>query len=259
VVADVAGDAVVVIDLVPVGESPHELELTARQRREIVDADLAVVLGKGFQPDVERAAASREGPTVDVLAALALPDRPGGAAGDIEPHVWLDPTIMGSIVTTIAGAVADLVPDEASSVNDRAAELVEDVVRLDAQLRAGLRDCNLTVIASQHEAFGWFAARYGLTNVGFDAPVPDDDPEPDPERIAAIEPLLDDGSVRTLFVETLSPTSWLEVIADERGLDVVVLNPYEGLTPREAEDEATYRTVLLYDLEALQDALECDA
>jgi ABC-type Zn uptake system ZnuABC Zn-binding protein ZnuA len=49
----IAGDAVVVIDLVPVGDSAHELELTARQRDEVLDADLVVVLGNGFQPELE--------------------------------------------------------------------------------------------------------------------------------------------------------------------------------------------------------------
>jgi zinc transport system substrate-binding protein len=88
--------------------------------------------------------------------------------------------------------------------------------------------------------------------------VPDDEPEPDPTRLAAIEPLLDDGSVTTLFQETLTPGSWLDVIADERGLDTAVLNPFEGLTPSEQAKEATYRSVLLYDLHVLQDHLDCE-
>jgi zinc transport system substrate-binding protein len=257
IIEEVAGDSVVVVDLTPVGESPHELELTDRAKDEVTDADLAVVLGRGFQPELERTAAVRRGPTLDVLDALALPDRPGGEEGPVEPHVWLDPTLVGSIITSVGTAVAELVPEDADAITDRAASMVEDVVRLDSQLRQGLQDCEHTVIASQHEAFGWFAARYGLTNIGFDAAIPDDDPEPDPAMAAEVLERIDAGDVGTLFVETLSPTSWIEVIGDERGLETVVLNPYEGLTPGEAEKEATYRTVMLYDLKALQDALDC--
>lgn len=66
-------------------------------------------------------------------------------------------------------------------------------------------------------------------------------------------------TVATLFLETLSPTSWLEVLADERGLETAVLNPYEVLSTREAADGATYRSVLLDDLRVLQDQLECVA
>jgi len=254
---EVGGSSIVVVDLTPVGESSHELELTDRSRGEVLDADLAIVLGKGFQPAFERAAARRDGPTLDVLAQLALPDRPDGTDGPVDPHVWLDPTIMGSIVTAIGEAVADVVPDAAEDVRARAASLVEEHVELDAQLRQQLATCTRSVLATQHESFGWFAARYGLRTAGFDAPLPDDDPAPDPARVAAIEPLIEDGEVTTLFVETLSPTSWLEVIAEERGLDVEVLSAYEGLTLREDADGVTYRSVLLGALRAVEDGLDC--
>lgn len=255
----IGGDDVVVVNLTPVGESPHGLELTARQRREVASAGLAIVVGHGFQPVLERAAASRSGPTLDLLDELHLPDRPDGSAGPADPHVWLDPTIMGSIATAVGAAIADLVPAHASAVRQRAQHQVEADVRLDAQLAQGLKACRQRVIASQHEAFGWFAARYGFTNVGFDGPTPDADPAPDPAHVAAITPHLDDGTITTLFLETLSPTSWVEVIADEHGLDTETLDPYEGLTPAEEADRLTYREAMLDDLKALQDQLDCEA
>lgn len=255
----VGGDSIVVVNLTPVGESPEDLELTDRQRAEIVDADLAIVMGNGFQRDAERAASSRKEATLAVLDELGLPDRPDASAGPPDPHVWLDPRIMGSIVTMIGDAIADLVPKEASAIHGRAEKVVEEDVRIDAQLEQGLESCSRTVIATQHEAFGWFAARYGFTTVAFDGTDPDADPAPDEARLAAIAPMLDDGSIFTLFVETLSPTSWLEVVAEEHGLDVAVLNPYEGLTPSEEAAGATYRSVMSYDLRVLQDQLDCSA
>jgi zinc transport system substrate-binding protein len=254
----VAGDEVVVVNLTPVDESPHELEIVGRVRDEVLDADLVVVLGRGFQPDLERLAEQRDAGTLDVLEALELPDRPDGGAGPVEPHVWLDPTFMGTIVSTLADAVADVVPDAAGKIRERAERAVEDLVTLDAQIRQQLTACRRTVIASQHEAFGWLAARYGLTNVGFDAPIPDDDPAPDQQRLLEIRPALEDGSVTTLFTETLAPPSWIEEIADEHGLDTAVLNPYEGLTPEEQADDATYRTILLYDARVLSEHLDCE-
>jgi zinc transport system substrate-binding protein len=253
----VGGSSVVVVDLTPVGKSPHRLTLTARERDEIVGADLAIVVGKGFQRDVEQAAAQRKGATLDVLASLRLPDRPDRAAGLVDPHVWLDPTIMGSIVTAIGEHIAALVPAHAAAIRARAHRIVEDDVRLDASIKQGLRSCARHVIVAQHESFGWFAARYGLTAMGFDAPEPDADPAPDAAHLAAITPRLSDGSVATLFTETLSPTGWIEVIAEKHGLGVAVLNPYEGLTREDEAKRATYRTVLLFDLRVLQDELDC--
>jgi zinc transport system substrate-binding protein len=214
-------------------------------------------MGKGFQPDLERVAARRDGPTVDVLDALALPDRPDGSDGPADPHVWLDPTLMGSIVTTIATAVAAAAPGDAGAIGRRGQKRVEEDVRLDAQITQSLESCQRRVIASQHEAWGWFAARYDFTSLGFDGVVPDDDPAPDPEHLAAIERAIADGSVSTIFLETLSSTSYLEVIADERGLDTDVLNPYEGLTLREDSNGASYRRIMLANLRVLQDQLDC--
>jgi len=247
----IGGDRIVVINLTPVGESPHELELTGRQREEVLDADLALVVGRGFQEDVERAAAARDGETLVVFDALDLPTRPEGG------HVWLDPTLMGSIATAVGEALSAIDPEAASDHARRAEEVVEEVVALDAQLRTGLESCERDLIVSQHDAFGWFAARYGFETAAFDDADPDDDPAPDPELVDEIEPLLEDGSVVTLFTETLQPGSWLEVIAEEQGLDTAVLNPYEGRTTSEDARDVGYESVMLYDLRVLQDHLDC--
>lgn len=247
----IGGGRIVVVNMTPVGESPHELELTPRQRDEVADADLAIVIGGGFQPDLERAAGAGGGDVLSIVDDLDLPDEPAGG------HLWLDPTLMGSIATTIGDELADLDPDGADGHRERAEDVVEEVVALDAVIRTGLEDCERDVIVTQHDAFGWFAARYGLRAVPLDAAEPDDDPAPDPVLLAAAEPLLADGSVVTLFVETLQPPSWLEVIAEERGLETEVLNPYEGLTAAEDARDIDYGRVLLANLRALQEHLDC--
>lgn len=254
---EVAGDAAVVVNMTPTGDSPHEVELTPRQRGEIGDAALAVVLGRRFQPEIEDAAAEREGPTVEVLAELDLPDRSDGRRGPADPHVWLDPTIMGSVATLVADAIAALLPDEAHDVRGRAASIVERYVELDARIEQGLESCRLTIIATHHEAFGWYAARYGLTNVALHGVSPGERTAPDPERLAALSTLVEDGSVATLFTEPLTPGSWLEVVGDEHGLDVRSLNPYEGLTAREDADGLDYEETQLANLRALRENLDC--
>ena len=256
---ELVGSEAVVIDLIPVDELPHDYELTPRQRDELVDADLAVLLGGGFQPDIEQAAADRDGPTLEVRDELRLPDRPDDSEGPPDPHIWLDPTIMGSVVTALADAVAEVVPDHATEIRSRAAEIVEQNVELDAQIQQGLQDCERTMIVSHHESFGWFAARYDLTNVGLDGLAPDDDPDTEPENLARVQRLLDDDpTITTLFVEPLSLSPWLTVMADERDLDTASLDPYEGLSLRDEAEVVTYRSVLLYDLEVLQDHLGCE-
>ena len=66
----IGGDRVTVRDLTPNGAEPHDLEPTADQVDAIQDASLVIVMGRGFQPSVEKAASKRSKTTVEVLDAL---------------------------------------------------------------------------------------------------------------------------------------------------------------------------------------------
>jgi zinc transport system substrate-binding protein len=63
----IGGDRVDVTNLTPAGAEPHDLELNPDQIDKVLDADLVVDLGQGFQPAVEKAAEQRDGPTVSLL------------------------------------------------------------------------------------------------------------------------------------------------------------------------------------------------
>ena len=88
-----------VANLTPAGAEPHDLELTPKQIDQLLDADLVLDLGRNFQPAVEKAAEQRDGPTVKLLDVL--PIKTGGKKVDeddpeaLDPHVWLDPVLMG--------------------------------------------------------------------------------------------------------------------------------------------------------------------
>src|SRR4051794_16062192 len=134
----VGGDAVHVIDLTPAGVEPHDLELTSRTIDRILDADVVLVLGGGFQPAVEKAAAKRKGTTIDVLASLGLDGN--------DPHVWLDPTTYSRIV----GLVGRALHADGPSVRDLQARLAV----LDEQYRTTLGSCASDVLVSSHAAYG---------------------------------------------------------------------------------------------------------
>lgn len=254
---DIGGDDVVVVDLTPLGVSPHAIELTARERSEVDDAALAIVVGGGFQPGLEQTAHARSGPTLDLLSELRLPPRADGATGPVDPHIWLDPTIMGSIATAIGTAMGRVVPSRASAFERRAHDEVEDDVRLDAQLAQGLRSCQQRTLVTQHEAFGWFAARSKLQQIGLDGTLTDGTTEPDRARVERIAAALDDGSATIVFGEPLTPAGTLAVLARQHGVGIDVLDPYEGQAPDDEDAPETYRAAMLQNLEVLRERLAC--
>src|SRR5438552_6942487 len=91
----IGGSRVEVQNLTPAGAEPHDLEIAPKQVQEVRSADLVLLLGHGFQPQVEDAAGS--GPNV-----LHLLDTPGlRRFPNGDPHVWLDPHRYSLIVERI--------------------------------------------------------------------------------------------------------------------------------------------------------------
>jgi zinc transport system substrate-binding protein len=244
----VGGGRVRVANLTPAGAEPHDLELTPDQRDAIEDAALVVVLGDGFQPAVEDAAADRDGPTVRVLSELDL------AIDD--PHVWLDPVLMADVVGEVATALAKTDRRHAAEYRTNAADVRADLVALDAEFATGLTDCERDLVVTAHDAFGYLTKRYGLREEGVAGISPD--AEPNPDRLADLADLVRSEGVTTVFTEELASPKIARTLAREAGgVKTAVLNPLEGLTDEQLADGADYLSEMRENLAALQRALGC--
>jgi zinc transport system substrate-binding protein len=245
--AKVGGGAVDVEDLTQPGAEPHDLELTTRQVDHLLDADVAVVLGHGFQPDVEDAADSRDLPTLVVLDELGL-------RGD-DPHVWLDPTKMRAVVGEVADALADADADHAAGYRARAAGYRAELDGLAARYRRGLADCRTTTLVTAHAAFGWLATAFGLRQESISGISPEQ--EPDPRRLAKLVDLVRDEHVTTVFTESLLSPKVARTLAHEAGVTTEVLDPIEGLSKDDLAAGKGYVSVMEANLTKLRAALGC--
>ena len=245
----IGGDRVRVENLTPPGAEPHDLELTASQVAGIQDARVVLVLGRDFQPAVERAAEGRAG-TVELLAAL------GPAAGDTrDPHVWLDPVLFATIVDHITDALARAEPAQRSAFAAGAERYKADLAQLDAEYRVGLSDCDRREILTAHEAFGRLAARYDLAQEAIAGLAPETEPEPD--RLAELADLVRRRGVTTIFTETLVSPEVARALARETGARTEVLDPLEGLSRDDLRAGKTYASVMRDNLSKLRAALGC--
>jgi zinc transport system substrate-binding protein len=241
----VGGDAVAVANLTPAGAEPHDLEQTTDQVDDILDADVVVYLGRGFQPAVEKAAKRSDAARVDLLAG----------DDDADPHVWLDPQAMPPIVERVRAALAAADPSRADAFDAGAASYVAELRDLDAAYTQGLADCDRHVIVTAHEAFGRLARRYGLEEIAIAGLSPES--EPDPRRMADLAGELRAKGVTTVFAEALVSPKIAETLAREAGVRTAVLDPIEGLSRGRLDAGATYLSVMRENLAALRLALGC--
>ena len=226
-------------NLTPPGAEPHDLELTARDVETIHSADLVLLLGHGFQPQLEAAAGNGE-------PVRRLLDTPGLDRHTNDPHVWLDPVRYGLIVKRIAVALHR--PHSA----DR---LVARLRALDREYRRGLRSCARHDIVTSHEAFAYLGERYGLRQIAITGLSPE--AEPTPKRLERVVRLVRATGATTIFFETLVSPRIADTVARETGARTAVLDPIEGLTPAEEKRGASYFSVMRSNLANLRRALGC--
>jgi zinc transport system substrate-binding protein len=255
----VGGDLVSVENLTPPGVEPHDLELAPDDIEAIATADVIVYLGGGFQPAVEDALAEAEhAVTIDALNAVATNAAPASEAEEgltVDPHVWLDPARYEEIVRAVAKALAKADPANEATYAANAQAYIAQIVALDEEFRAGLSDCGRTTIVTSHEAFGYLADAYGLTQVGILGLSPE--AEPDPRRLAELRDLVEREGVTTIFAEELVSPKVAETLASEAGVQVAVLNPIESLTDAQEKAGEDYLSLMRENLDTLRKALDC--
>jgi zinc transport system substrate-binding protein len=260
VAAEVAGGSANVTNLSPPGIEPHDLELAPGQVRSLAQADLIVYLGEGFQPGVEDVIGELSGTAlIDGLETqdrlLQGSDEHEDEGGDEEhasdPHIWLDPTRVASLGTLVAAEMARIDPDNADHYEDNAADLVNALDELDEEYSSALENCERNELVVSHEAFGYLTDRYGLEQVGVSGIDPEADPSPG--RVAEVANFAREHGVTTIFFEEQVAPDIAQVIADEIGAGVEVLDPLE-FPP---DGDSDYFDVMRTNLNSISAALGC--
>lgn len=248
----IGGDAVTVTNLTKPGAEPHDVELNPRQVAQVADAGVAVYL-KGFQPAVDAAVAQEaKGRSFDVATVVELmPFDPDADESGRDPHVWLDPVRLATIAGALGDRLARADPAHAADYRSRAGELQGQLQGLDDAYAKSLANCRRRELVTSHEAFGYLAARYGLTQIGITGISPE--AEPSPRRLGQVAAEARRTGTTTIFFETLVSPKVADTIAREVGARTAVLDPLEGLTDRNAD----YFSVMRANLAALTTALGC--
>jgi zinc transport system substrate-binding protein len=259
----IGGDAIEVSSLTPPGAEAHDLELTPQDVAAVSEADLVVHL-EGFQPAVDEAATSEAGDRAwdaGEAADLSLTADDAAHEGEEEhadepaadPHFWLDPTRLAAVGDALAERLAEIAPDDADTFEKNAADLRADLEQLDEEIRTGLADCAVPTLVTAHDAFGYFADRYGLEVHGISGLSPSQEPEP--AQLAEIAELVADEGVTTVYTETLVDPAVADTVAAEAGVQTAVLDPVEGLT--EASEGEDYLAVMRANLATLRAGQSC--
>lgn len=256
-VRQVGGERVEVVTLVPPGASPHTYEPTPAQMRRLSQARVLFLNGVGLEFWADKAVDAAANPNLRVVVLSAglpvlqeeeSPTEDGHAHTQGNPHLWLNPRLAMRYVERIRDALSEVDPDGAVAYHANAARYLDELARLDAEIRQTVATFRTREVVVFHPAWTYFCAEYGLHI----AAVVEESPgkEPTPQDIAAVVAALRRAQAGALFAEPQLPPHVAEAIAAEAGVPVLYLDPLGGVPGRE-----TYLDLMRYNLRQLAQAL----
>ncbi len=167
----VGGADVAVHGLIKPLVDPHEFEPGPGDAAAVAKAKLIVASGAGFDTWIEGLArGAGRGSRLVELAPLARlrPAALGGAGDELDPHFWLDPELAAVAIGSLRDALATADPARAAAYRRRAGAYLATLRAVDRTLAAAFAAVPAArrVLVTDHDAFGYFARRYGLRIVG---------------------------------------------------------------------------------------------
>jgi len=176
------------------GGDEHDLALRPSQMASLTEAGLVVWVGPDLTPGLAEAVAAAGTPSLTLLDQGMRRDY---AEGGVNPHAWLDPGNATAWIGAIAARLSLLDPDNAATYAANATAAKAGIVALDASLAARLQ--GLKPFLTYHDAYGYFAAHYGLPYQGGLAA--GEAAPPSAARIAAVQARIGQGQIACLFPE----------------------------------------------------------
>lgn len=155
---------------------------------------------------------------------------------------------MMRAVPVIAAALAEVDPENAATYQANAQALLNDLAALHAELQETLAPIAGAAFVPFHDAWPYFARRYGLDLVVEIEPFPGREPSPAYLR-DALELIAASGA-RAIFTEPQLSRRPAEVVAESAGVPLYTMDPIGG-TP----ETERYQDLMRFNARVLLEAL----
>lgn len=269
IVANVsAGSGVSVIGIVPEGTNSHTYEPPPGVAATLESADIVFINGLSLEePTRELAEANlRSGAVICELGTAILPveewiydfsfPKEGGKPN---PHLWTNPPMVIEYARLIADSLAAADPSNATLYDENYAAFAAKVDALDeaiATASATIEPAKRQLL-TYHDAYAYFARRYGWTVIG--AIQPSSFEEPTPKEVADLIDQVRATGVPAVFGSEVFPSSVLEQIGDETGVRYIDVLRDDDLIGSPGDAEHSWLALMRFNFVTMVEALGGDA
>ena len=167
------------------------------------------------------------------------------AHGDEDPHFWFDTELASAAIVAIADELSHLSPGAADVFDERLDLYLDAIEEADAEVRAlleGISDSQ-RLLVTFHDAFGYFARRYGLEVAGFVVEGPEQGVSAG--ALTELIELIEHEGVQTVFHEPQFDSAILDTVASETGAERGII------WSQPTDDNPTYIGILVGNAKAI--------
>lgn len=222
IVRQVGGDKITLKVIVGPDGDAHTFEPAPADAKALHKADLIFINGLGLEKWMEKLITASATKALEVVASQGVTPRAMSKDGETftDPHAWQDLHNGALYVRNVEAALKKADPADAAYFHANAEALLAKLATLDAWTRAEISavPADKRKIITTHNAFGYFAAAYGVT---FLAPSGlSTDAEPGARSLAALIDQIRHEKIKALFIENMTDPRLMKMISKETGAEM---------------------------------------
>lgn len=265
----IGGEYVNVLSIYPPGANEHTFEPTQKDMIAVADSDLFLYIGLGLEGFVDNAKKSLAKENVKFVSVAEnigeeklvdsshSHDEHGHEDdhhhGDIDPHIWLSPTISKEIAFVIKEELITLLPEQEMKFNENYEELINKLDVLDQQFQQLSNKAKSKTFFVSHAAFGYIAEKYDLNQVAVAGL--NSQSEPSQKELTEIVDLAKEYKIQYILFEQNVSSKLTSVIQDEIGAEALMLHNLSVLTEEDIKNKEDYFTLMEKNIQTFEKAL----
>ena len=284
VVSNLACDGLAQVEtIIPVGSDPHGYEPSLQDTERMTNARLIVANGltlEGRLEDTLEAVAASGTPVLEFAAVMdPIPfedeghddhedeghddhedeghdDHHDHDHGAEDPHVWFDPHRVAEALPVLAQALKADVGLDPAAVEACLASYRAELEAVDAEIAAKVEQlpAESRKLVTNHDAFAYYAARYGFEVIGTVIPSLSSMAEANPAGLEELAEIIEHEGIKAIFAETQHSGDDIEALAARIG-DVEVVTLYTGSLGPPGSGAETYTGYLRTNTDLIVDSL----
>jgi ABC-type Zn uptake system ZnuABC Zn-binding protein ZnuA len=254
---NIAGDRMTVESLLPIGTDPHSYQPTPQDMAKIEKSKLLIINGAEYESFLSTLLENNGDKKTIVVASANIELRKDmELEHGIDPHMWLDPNLVITYVENIRAALTQYDPAGAAIYKSNADAYTMQLKQLDAWIQSQVAQipAEKRQLVTNHEAFGYFAKRYGFDVVGSVVPSFSSNAAPSAQQMTALIDTIKKIGAHAIFLDAAENDMLAKQIANETDVTVITDLHLESLT--EGPPAATYIDMMKHNVTRIVEALK---